>query len=301
MHKQYPKIYRLWTEWTDWILNYPLLVQSKLDWANLSVRKEEWDLKIWSRTQTIYEYGKMTKWFRWAQEYITNHKWIQWLLEDHPSYRLYWERLVSHTIKYPEHAYNNFYMFDIFDEDKQQFLDPLDVVEIAIEYGIDKPDLISWYRTWTIEELNDIAMNSKDFWVSWEWIVLKPLSFINKFWDRSYAKIIKPEFKEENSIVFGNVDKQSKEDEFSSKFVNEARVLKIVNKIEQNEERNIRIEDTPKVIGMVYHDVFSEELRDFVKKDVINFWDLQNKCSKRTRYLFHRYLNSDLPSYQVWC
>ena len=545
MHKAYPKINRLGNEATEWILNYPILVQSKLDWANLSVRVEQWDLKIWSRTQTIYEYWKNTKWFRWAQNYITKHIGINRLLSNFPSYRLYWEwlclswdtiitkvswwrweifwncgwswnnitlrdmykysktpsknwnkqsqwerqwfpslwsldfsdmlikprkmksiistwnkkvyeittekwftikatlehkvftnrwyiklwdiligtdciavtrlrnykktrnlwkwsrnilsnqrvfkiwktctqcwdnwyleldhidwdysnnaesnrqclckpchlkktssqkdssiycnwyeynfdKIISldfkwiedcydiemewdwdnanfvanwivvhnckHTIKYPDSAYNKFYMFDIYDHTYEEFLNPMRVVELAIEYDIEYPTIISDYRTRTIEELNKLAEDSKDFWVTGEGIVLKSTNFINKFWDFSYAKIVKPEFKEENSIVFWNINKQSKEDEFSSKFINEARVLKIVNKIEQNEERKIKIEDTPKVLWMVYHDVFTEELRDFVKRDTINFSDLHNKCSKRTRYLFHRFLNgwSDL-------
>lgn len=57
------------------------------------------------------------------------------------------------------------------------------------------------------------------------------------------------------------------------------------------EDRNIQIQDTPKVNWMVYHDAFEEEIRWFVKKKSIDFWQLESKCSHRARALFHRYLN----------
>ena len=296
-HKTYPKILQLHNEACEWMLNWQVFVQSKLDWANLSIRMDEWWISIGSRTQIVYSNWTLHKKFNNVQNVILNHWWIIALLKDNPNYRLYWEFLVKHTISYPDYAYNKFYMFDIYDHNAEAWIDPLHVMEIAIRYSIDYPTPISiGYQHFTLQRLNELMMESKDFWVMWEWIVIKPWDFTNKFGDRQYGKLVKPEFKEENSIVFGNVNKTSPEDEFSSRYITEARVLKMVNKVEQNEDRNIKIEDTPRIIWMTYHDAFEEELRWFAKKRLIDFRQLESKCSKRTRYLFHRYLNwwSDL-------
>lgn len=291
MHISYPKILALHNESCEWMLQWNVFVQSKIDGANLSIRLEDWQLSIWSRTQIVYSNGTLHKKFNNVQNVIPAHAGIMKLLKDHPTYRLYWEFLVKHTISYPDSAYNKFYMFDILEGDKR--LDPVYVRELALKYWIDAPtNLSNWYNVFTLEVLNKIMQENKDFWVPWEWIVIKPYDYTNKRGDkRQYAKLVRPEFKEENSIVFWNINKTSYEDEFASKYINAARVLKIINKIEQNEDRNIQIQDTPKVNWMVYHDAFEEEMRWFAKKKTIDFWALESKCSHRARELFHRYLN----------
>lgn len=291
MHITYPKIYAIHNESCEWILEGNVFVQSKIDWANLSIRLEDGQISIWSRTQIVYSNGTLHKKFNNVQNIIPADNGIMKLLEDHPTYRLYGEFLVKHTISYPDDAYNKFYMFDILDGENR--LDPVYVRELALKYWIDAPtNLSNGYNIFTLERLNEIMKDNKDFWVRWEWIVIKPYDFTNKRGNtRQYAKLVRPEFKEENSIVFGNVNKTSPEDEFASKYINAARVLKIINKIEQNEDRNIQIQDTPQVNWMCYHDAFEEEIRWFCKKKIIDFQLLCSKCNHRAKALFHRYLN----------
>lgn len=290
MHIQYPKIYWLHHESCEWILDWPVFVQSKIDWANLSIRLEDGFISIWSRTQIVYSHLTLHKSFNNVQNIIPAHKGIIQLLADNPTYRLYGEFLVKHTISYPQEAYNKFYMFDILDWDKRLY--PTYVYDLAMQYWIDTPSVLSnGYEMFTLDALNKIMEENKDFGVRWEGIVIKPYDFKNKRGDRQYGKLVRQEFKEKNSIVFWNINKSTAEDEFSSKYINSARVLKIINKIEQNEDRNIRIEDTPHVMWMIYHDVFEEELRGFANKKIIDFNLLQKKCNNRSRSLFHRYLN----------
>lgn len=301
MHITYPKILALHNESCEWILNGAVFVQSKIDWANLSIRLEDGQLAIWSRTQIVYSAWTLHKKFNNVQNVIPAHAGIMKLLEDNPTYRLYGEFLVRHTIAYPEDAYNKFYMFDILDGENR--LDPVYVQTLALKYWIDAPtDLSNWYNHFTLEELNKIMEENKDFWVRWEWVVIKPYFFINKRGNRQYGKLVRPEFKEENSIVFGNVNKTSPEDEFASRYINAARVLKIINKIEQNQDRNIKIEDTPIVLWMCYHDAFEEEIRWFCKKKIIDFQLLCSKCNHRAKALFHRYLNEGtlLDNSSLW-
>ena len=118
------------------------------------------------------------------------------------------------------------------------------------------------------------------------------MSFVNKFLDNQYAKVVRKEFKEANSIVFWNYNKWDIEIQFAVKFINEARILKIINKIEQNEEKKIDISDTPKVMWLCYHDAFSEELWSFSKNRCIDFKELNKQCNNRCRFLFHEWLNN---------
>ena len=109
----------------------------------------------------------------------------------------------------------------------------------------------------------------------------------------SYAKLVHDQFKEKNNIIFWNHEKWDDEMKFINEYVTEARILKIVHKIEQNEDRKIDISDTPKVLGMVYYDIFTEELWAFAGKKTIDFGRLQRLTHQRTRVLFHNWLNND--------
>lgn len=124
-----------------------------------------------------------------------------------------------------------------------------------------------------------------------EWIVIKTKDdFINKRWHRVYAKFVHDKFKEDNHLIFWNSFSGDYEMKFATTYITEARLHKIINKIEQNEDVNIQISDTPKVMWMMYHDAFMEEMWSFAWKRVIDFSRLQILCSRRARLLFHNYL-----------
>ena len=287
MFVPYPKIHRIGKDEVDGILNTPVYVQEKIDGANLSVRREN-DICVWSRTQVICQDGIAQKEFRGAVEYILAHEGIRKFLVDNPTYRLYGERLVKHSISYAPEHYNKFYLFDIAIGDNM--LVPWLVYSFAVEYNIETPKL---YTQWTLtidEIMEHVGKNERG--VPWEGVVIKSPSFINQFWDFSYAKITTENFREKNNIVFGNYYKDDIEMKISVCCVNDARVMKVINKIEQNEMKQVTIEDTPKVMGLVYYDIFTEELREYAKKNTINFAKLQKNCGNRSRYLFHERLQT---------
>lgn len=283
----YKKIHRIGKSEVEWILDRPVLIQEKIDWANTSIWMNGSVLMMWSRTQIIYDWW-ILKSFRWFQEYILQHTGIMKLLSDHPNYRLFWEWLCKHTIIYPEEYFNHFYLFDIMDWDAM--LDPAIVLEIANTYWIKAPHIF-WYGKYSYEEIMEYVW-SQIKQVPWEWVVIKSLDFVNKYWDNYYAKIIHEQFREENSIIFGNYHKSDIEMKFVSQYITPNRVQKIVNKIEQNEWRNIIIQDTPKVMGMVLYDAFSEEMRWYSSNRIIDMWRLKNLSNKRTRLIFHKYLET---------
>jgi len=284
--KEYKKIHRLWKEEVDWILDREVVIQEKIDWANTSIWIEDWVLQMWSRTQVVYDW-KIIKTFRWFQEYVLQHEWILKLLKEHQTYRLFWERLVRHTIVYPVEHYQKFYMFDIMDWDTM--IDPMIVVEIANKYGINSPKVF-WVGRFTLDEImKHVGENIR--WVAWEWVVIKSLDFVNKYWECCYAKIVHEQFKEENSIVFWNHAKTDIEMKFIVEYITPNRVKKIVNKIEQDEWRDLIIQDTPRVLSTVLYDAFTEEMWWYSWNKIIDMWRLKQLSNKRARFIFHKYLD----------
>ena len=53
IHKEYPKIKRLGVEETEGILNNEVIIQEKIDGANLSVWMENVEIYVGSRTRVV--------------------------------------------------------------------------------------------------------------------------------------------------------------------------------------------------------------------------------------------------------
>lgn len=278
MFKSYWKIYALGKDETIWILNWFWYIQEKIDGANLSIWMEDWEIHVGSRTQEVKD------WFRWAVEYVKSHEGIQEYMKANPSERLYWEWLVPHTItNYNPENYNHFYLIDIEDEEWNRY-DSNNVAHIWNLYDIKVPKIFYMWELSKIDPTQFVWQST--LWPTGEWVVIKNYNFINQFWNPSHAKIVHEDFKEQNSIVFWNSSKLSPdhtETQIASACVTLARVKKIINKIEQNEDRDIQKSDINKIIWMVYHDIITEELWDIIKKhSVINFKTLSKLCWMRT-------------------
>jgi len=290
MHIKYPKILAVNKEECEWIFEWDVYIQEKIDWANLQIGINEWWIYIGSRTQLVYSNWELHKEFWGVEKYVLNHEWINDLLKTVNNIVLYWEWLVKHTIIYPEKYYNKFYLFDVYNLDNWEFFSQDAVYLFAEQFGIETPELFYKGKS-DIEHAKTFVWKSS-MEVPQEWIVIKNLWFVNKWGNKQYWKIVREEFKEANQIVFWGYSKRDIEMEFATKYVTEARVLKIVHKIEQNESRKIDVRDTPRVMWMVYNDCFMEEMREFSWKRVIDFWELQKKCWQRSRYIFHDWLNN---------
>lgn len=287
MFVMYPKIKRLWTDEVEWILEHDVVIQEKLDGANVSIWMEDWILCMWSRTQVIYKW-KQLKEFRWFQGVILNNKSLLSIFNQFPNIRLFWEYLVRHTIVYPVEYYNRFYLFDVMED--WDFRRASQVYELWKTFHIDMPKEF-WRWRFTQEDI------MKHVWedvrgVAWEWVVIKSETFVNKFWDKCYAKIVHEQFKEANNVVFGNHFRDDVEWKFMSLYITPERVRKIVNKIEQNEWRSIVIQDTPRVMWTVIHDAFEEEMWWYSEKKTIDMGKLKKLCGDRTRFIFHNYLDT---------
>ena len=293
--KKYPKIKRLGDDENDGILFGNCHVQEKIDGANTSIWKcEDGSISCGSRNNDLI---KNENGFNGFVDYVKAHEGIKDLLHDFPNHRLYGEWLVKHTVQYNETAYKQFYLFDI--EADGKFLSTGIVNGLAKEYAISAPQYFGCFKDPTIEQLNEMVGKST-IGDKGEGIVIKNLSFVNKFGDSPYAKIVTQGFKEQNDIVFGGNNKHSDtywEMYVVNKYITLARVKKIVQKIETLEGRKVKIEDTARIINTVYHDMITEEIWEIQKKvQLINLKRLGGLSMKKAARIFHDILNDPKES-----
>lgn len=157
--KKYPKIHRLGKEETDGILIGTVEVQEKIDGANTSIWLDKrGELTCGSRSR------ELTEGFNGFVDFVKSNEAIKKCLEDNPTFRLYGEWLVRHTISYNETAYKNFYLFDITKvkdgEEAEEFLPLGEVYDIASKYGIPTPHHFGTFDNPTSDDLQQFAGQS---------------------------------------------------------------------------------------------------------------------------------------------
>ena len=302
--KRYPKIHRLGKDETKGILYGVVHVEEKIDGANAQIWISEGKIHCGSRNNTLctdvdnIEVGSNL--FNGFVEWCAHFSPLRAILADHPEYRLYGEWLVRHTINYKETAYQQFYLFDITimkeDESEEEFLSKEEVMKLADEYGIARPAYHGSFTNPTEEELSKFvglsAIGDKG-----EGIVLKNPDYRDKFGSHNYAKIVTQEFKEGNAITFGGNNKFSDtywEMLVINKYINAARVTKIIHKLE-SEVGKLDLQHTPRVVNTVYHDVLTEEIWEIQKKAMhLDFRHLARLAGKKTVQVYKDILSGSI-------
>jgi ATP-dependent RNA circularization protein (DNA/RNA ligase family) len=294
--KKYPKIYRVGKEETDGILNGICHIEEKIDGANASIWMKDGQIIVASRNTVLtkgVDIHEEENTFNGLIDYVKENNSIRELLKDNPTYRLYGEWLVRHTIHYNETAYKKFYLFDISivvsGDDKEEFLTKEKVMEIADKYGIPRPKYHGSFDMPTIDFLKEFVGKS-DLGERGEGVVIRNNNFINNFGDLSYAKIVHDSFMEDNAITFGGNNKHSEtyyEMYVVNKYITLARVQKIMNKIQPEIDKRLDLEHIPRISNSVYHDMLTEEIWD-IQKNVhsLNFRSLRTLSVKKSIQIY---------------
>lgn len=293
--KPYPKIQGLHKEECDGILLGTCVIQEKIDGANASIWMDDGSVHCGSRSRDLIEAGDP---FNGFVEYVKSHQGINKLLLDKPTYRLYGEWLVRHTIGYRETSYKHFYLFEI--EDNGVIIPIEDIYKIADEYSIKTAKLFGVVDNPTLEQIKEWA-GSSVLGDKGEGVVLKNLKFINKFGNIQHGKYVTQEFKEDNAITFGGNNKNSEtynEMYFVNKFLTLARVQKVVHKLEATSGVP-SYQDIPKVLGMVFYDLISEEAwsitQDMAKSGKqFNFKAFKQLCDRKSKQIFIEIITNDI-------
>lgn len=296
MFKRYPKIHRLGKEETDGILEGVCHLEEKIDGANASIwLDQDGNIACGSRNRELEE-G-----FNGFVEHAKTSAQIGLLLHDNPTYRLYGEFLVRHTIGYNESAYKKFYLFDITvvkeGEEEEEFLPKEEVIRLADTYGIPRPEYHGSFENPTEEQLMKFVGKSV-LGEKGEGIVIKNHEFRDKFGSHNYAKIVTESFKEDNGVTFGGNNKFSDtywEMYVVNKYMTVARVEKVMHKVESATGERPDLKHIPRIANTCYHDMLTEEIYEIAKKVVaLNFKSLQRISMKKAVAIYKEILSGDI-------
>lgn len=295
--RTYPKIHRLGADENVGILDGFVYVQEKLDGANTSIwyNADLGAIQMGSRNQLLQPGTD----FRGFCDYVQNHTGIQTCLATNPTYRLYGEWLVHHTVVYNAPAYNHFYLFDVLEAD-QNWLNTPDVYTLASTYDIKTPTLFMSGENLTADTIV-ACVGQSSVAPAGEGVVIKNPDFRNSFGDNAMAKLVSEKFKEDHGSTFNCSAKRGTDAYVEAKLVDKyipyTRLLKVVNKLENLLDRALNITDTARVIGTVYHDFITEECWNIAKlKQIVNFRTLESLAARKVSKLYQDLLAGLAPA-----
>lgn len=193
------------------------------------------------------------------------------LLQDHPNIRFYGEWLVPHTLKtYRDDAWRKFYVFDVYNDENEEYVHFDQYSKVLDEYGIEYIQPICIVKNPHIEKLVQL-LDSNSYLIRdgegfGEGIVIKNYDFVNRFGKTIWAKIVRNEFKEKHGKS-GPPRISNQTAEVESEIVNFFLTKSMVDKtyakiaIDGWEKKMI-----PKLLGMCYHDLVTEEIIQICRK-----------------------------------
>jgi len=256
MFRKYEKVSRLGQSDTNGILaNGTVYVQPKLDGTNGSVWYDDGIIRAASRNRELC-LGNDNRGFL---AYVSEHKGISDLLEANPSWVLYGEWLVPHTIKeYREEAWNKFYVFDVFDGER--YLLPDDFVHVLQECKVDHVPYYAYYIPDLADSISTYLMKDGK---KGEGVVIKNYDFINKFGECKFAKKLNESFKVDSALDRDKIHRQSVELKIADTTVTNPLVQKTISKISPE---GFHTRHMSQLLETVFYDVVHEELYDALKK-----------------------------------
>jgi hypothetical protein len=184
---------------------------------------------------------------------------------------LYGEWLVPHTLKtYNDDAWRKFYIFDVFDLNKQRLLSYDEYVWLS-GVGLNVIAPIAIIKNGSIDHFTECLSKAhylvKDGEGAGEGVVIKNYDYTNKYGRQTWAKIVANEFKAKHHIAMGApvIGCEIVEEKIAAKYVTQALVDKVEAKI-VNEMEGWSSKYIPRLIHTVYYDLVTEETWNFVKE-----------------------------------
>lgn len=294
---KYQHISRLTDDETEGLLDGDVIVQTKIDGANLTIAHDSFKGHIIaSRNNAKSVGGEPKNGFRGAVEYCLGHSGLMTLSKQ---YILRGEWLVRHSMNYPKECMQHFYVFDVQRYGDHSYLHPDEYIPLLIKYGIKYIPVLARLSNPTMDELAKLTEGPDEFGAEQkEGIVIKRFNFVNKYGRIQWGKIVHEGFQLKNKLAFRPRNADDITIKFASETITEHLVLKIIAKIKAEDPNNdITIRKMPQILGLAWYDVFTEELWDFVKKNKVkefSFYTAKKLVEAATREIALAYFNDIL-------
>lgn len=287
--RKYDHVERFGTDEVEGIEIGDVLVFPKLDGTNASMwlgdaRSSGLDyfVRTASRNRELSLVNDNAGFAAWAD---SDEDRVLKLLIENPSWNIYGEWLVQHTIKhYRDDVWRKFWVFDVWCRDRHRYIhyDEYEPILKAVGFDVIEPKTRYTSPPSMEQLLVECATNTylmQDGHVG-EGIVVKNYEWVNKYGRQPWAKLVRNEFKEENRRAFGTTEKEgekSVEGEITEKYVTPTLVEKTLAKImlEETERRKI----IPRLLQTVFYDLVREESWNFIKEfnnPTVDFKKLKN-------------------------
>lgn len=303
---KYPHIERLGRDEVGEITVGLCYVFPKIDGTQASVWSEGGELKAASRNRDLMLHDDNAGFYAYVLNSDLTNK-LKTLFETHPSWVLYAEWLVPHSLKtYRTSAWRNMYVFDVFDCSSGTFIPYLEYSPVLDDHGIFYIPVLEIVSNPTEEHLLKLLERNTylidDGNGVGEGIVIKRYDFVNRYGRTTWAKLVRNEFREQNAATFKTrtVEMYSLEQKIAEEYITSGRVHKIVAKMEENGPvSKIRIRE---LLGRVWHDLIVDETWNIIqayKSPTINFKNLNIWVISITKTLLPELFSNDTPKQET--
>jgi ATP-dependent RNA circularization protein (DNA/RNA ligase family) len=281
--KKYIHIERLGTNEVEGIEAGTCYVFPKLDGTNASAWIEDGAIQAGSRNRVLSSGADNAGFHAFAVQDVA----VGDYLNKYPHHILYGEWLVPHSLKtYRDDAWQRFYVFDVFDKASGDFINYENYKDQVATSGLDYIAPIAIVRNGVTDHflkcLDKNVHMIRDGEGVGEGVVIKNYSFHNKYGRVTWAKLITNAFKEDHHKAMGapEIGGVVIEETIAREFVTTHLIDKSVAKITvENDGWTSKM--IPRLLGMVYHDLITEELWEILKRHKnpkIDFATLHRFC-----------------------
>ena len=263
IYQKYQHIERLGTSEVEGILDGTVYLFTKLDGSNMVLFYNNGVVCGGSRNRQLTIENDNAG----SYAYVLSQEKFKKFFEKYPNVYLYGEWLVKHHIRtYEEDAWKKLYVFDVMREDGQ-YLTYEEYVPMLEEFGIEYIPLIAKLENPTEEQVREYVDKCTFLQTDnniGEGVCIKRYDYTNKYGRRTWAKIVRGEFKQTkkaNKPIDGKCVEKDIVDNFCTEQFIRKEYEKIVNDVGEWNSKMI-----PRLFGVVWHEFVKEETYNFVKK-----------------------------------
>ena len=287
-HK-YGKVYRLGHEQNQGILEDEVIIQEKIDGGNFRFYfTKKGDLVFGSRTQQLTsnkgDDSNVNKQFKKVVDFVRKRASYQKGFE---KYIFYGEACFKHTINYDWSKMPFFLGFDVFDTEKNIFVNDIEMTELFNTLNLDVVPLVRYGYFSSNDFTDDLVPKSAYALDSSEDNKAEGI-VVKNYKKQLFAKYVRDAFKERNASVFGGTPKLNKVDEtnnadFIFKYCSNARIEKIIMR-ELDDGKKLDMTLMGCIIKKTYLDIIDEEWKEILTSNwILDFKNIRKLIAPRCR------------------
>lgn len=292
--KRYQHVEKIGNDEVEGILNGTVYLFYKIDGTNAQVflKDDGFTLGFGSRSREITPENDNAAFAKTFED--ANHKYeynvLLKLLQSHPTYIVYGEWLVPHTLKtYDVNAWQKFYIFDVFDTESGKYLTYEEYCELINEFDVEKRlniiPLLVKLESPSVEDIKEKLQDTGKFLCTsglGEGIVIKNYSFVNRYGRINWAKMLTEDFlshkkcnREVNKKIKSGECEHPNEEYIIAKYLTVEHISKEYHKLcEKYNEAVLNSKHLFELLNVVFHEFWLDNWEIILKRmhlPAINF------------------------------